>query len=512
LAKDRSNADFDVVPPVAAAMIESLRAYGYTLNTAIADLIDNSIAAAAKNIWIDLSWDGPDSSISIVDDGSGMSEKVLINAMRPGSKNPLEQRDARDLGRFGLGLKTASFSQCRSLTVLSREKNQKIAVRRWDLDYVAEAEDWNLLKSGSKFSQKFVSTLEGMQSGTAVVLESLDRVVGKARVADNSARRHFYDRIELLRSHLAMVFHRFLEPPDPLKIYLNGVNSQNRVLPWDPFLREHLATRAIPPESKRTTQGMVSVAGYVLPHKDRLGPDAHREAAGPRGWNDQQGFYVYRKRRLLVPGSWLGLGGRGHGWTKEEHYKLARIKVDIPGTLDEVWEIDVKKSSARPPLDVRLWLEGYASDVRKQARQVFAHRGKYHNAPRRENIARLWKPSTRGGNNVYKIDRSHPLVKKLIKESGNLRRDIDAVLRALEETVPVEKIWLDMAEKPERSNEPLGGLSESEILNIVDGLLSVLTGHEKDPDKAALDIVCSMDGFSLYEDLIRAKYSAGVDR
>jgi hypothetical protein len=507
---NEKEADFDVVRPVAAAMIESLRAYGYTLNTAIADLIDNSIAAGAKNIWINLSWDGPGSSISIVDDGAGMTEKVLINAMRPGSKNPLEERDARDLGRFGLGLKTASFSQCRSLTVLSRAKKKSVSVRRWDLDYVAKAEDWNLLKSGSEFSQRFISNLDEMPSGTAVILENLDRVVGKARVSDASARRHFYDRIELLRAHLAMVFHRFLEAPNPLKIYLNGVDSENRVQPWDPFLMDHLATRAVQPESKRTSQGMVSVAGYVLPHKDKLGADAHSGASGPRGWNDQQGFYVYRKKRLLVPGSWLGLGGRGHGWTKEEHYKLARIKVDIPGTLDEVWEIDVKKSSAKPPLDVRLWLEGYASDVRKQARQVFAHRGKYHNAPKRDNVVRLWKPSTRGGNNVYKIDRSHPLIKNLIKECGSLKGDMEAILRALEETVPVEKIWLDMAEKPEKSNEPLGGLSENEILNVVDGLLSVLTGRGKTPDKAAIDIVCSMDGFSLHEDLIRAKYSAGT--
>ena len=504
--------EFDVVPPIAAAMIESLRAYGYTLNTAIADLIDNSIAAGAKNIWINLSWDGSDSTISLVDDGSGMTEPVLVNAMRPGSKNPLETRHIRDLGRFGLGLKTASFSQCRSLTVVTRAPGHGVAVRRWDLDYVAEVENWNLLRSGSAVSQSFISDLSQRRNATAIVLEKLDRVVGDVSVSDTSARRHFVDRIELLKAHLAMVFHRFLEPPNPLKIYINGVAPENLVKPWDPFLTGHLATRIVPPESKRTAHGTVSIAGYILPHKDKLGSDAHRDASGPQGWNDQQGFYIYRNKRLLVPGSWLGLGGRAQGWTKEEHYKLARIRVDITATLDEIWEIDVKKSSARPPLQMRLWLENYASDVRKQARQVFAHRGKYHNAPKRKSLVRLWKPSTRAGNSVYKIDRSHPLIKSLFARSLHLRKDFEALFRALEETVPVEKIWLDMAETPEKSNEPLGGLAEREILQLVDGLLNILAGPRKKPDRASIDLICNMDGFSMHEDLIRAKFSLGTDK
>ena len=118
-ASNITDKDYDIVNPGASAMIESLRAYGYSLNSAIADLLDNSITAHAKNIWIHMYWDGGNSWLSITDDGSGMDEKTLINAMRPGSQNPLDQRKEDDLGRFGLGLKTASFSQCRSLTVVS---------------------------------------------------------------------------------------------------------------------------------------------------------------------------------------------------------------------------------------------------------------------------------------------------------------------------------------------------------------------------------------------------------
>src|SRR3954469_5640458 len=139
MAKNADTYEYDFAPPRADAMIESLRAFGYDLPTAIADLIDNSISAESKNIWINFEWNGADSSVTIRDDGQGMSESDLLGAMRPGSRNPLEARDPRDLGRFGLGLKTASFSQCRRLSVISKRKGGACAARCWDLDYVANS-------------------------------------------------------------------------------------------------------------------------------------------------------------------------------------------------------------------------------------------------------------------------------------------------------------------------------------------------------------------------------------
>ena len=136
VSESQNTTAFEVVQPNAAAMIESLRALGYSTKTAVADLIDNSIYAGAPNVWVNLFWDGVDSYVAICDDGGGMNAAVLRNAMRPGSRNPLEKRDARDLGRFGLGLKSASFSQCRRLTVASKDGSGSTEVRRWDLDYV----------------------------------------------------------------------------------------------------------------------------------------------------------------------------------------------------------------------------------------------------------------------------------------------------------------------------------------------------------------------------------------
>ena len=106
--------------PEAASMIETFRAIGYNLETAIADIIDNSISANARNIYINRIWRGGQSIITIKDDGDGMNSNEIIQAMRPGAKNPLSDRSENDLGRFGLGLKTASFSQCCKLSVLSK--------------------------------------------------------------------------------------------------------------------------------------------------------------------------------------------------------------------------------------------------------------------------------------------------------------------------------------------------------------------------------------------------------
>jgi hypothetical protein len=146
-ANDISESMYDIAEPRASAMIESLRAFGYNVQTAISDLMDNSISAGAGNVWLSFCWDGANSHISIQDDGHGMTEAQLISAMRPGSQSPLDEREANDLGRFGLGLKTASFSQCRRLTVASRSKDHVIAIRRWDLDYVNQVDEWRLLRT-----------------------------------------------------------------------------------------------------------------------------------------------------------------------------------------------------------------------------------------------------------------------------------------------------------------------------------------------------------------------------
>ena len=185
-----NNQEYDIVGPRADALMESLRATGYSLPDAIADLIDNCLTAGARNVWLTFHWAGSDSWVSLLDDGLGMTCPALVNAMRMGSQSPLEERSGSDLGRYGLGMKTASISQARSLTVASRVSGDaEVNIRRWDLDHVACVKDWHLLRSATDEGVTRLSVLNQMSQGTVVLWEKLDRLVGEAGVSDVTARR-----------------------------------------------------------------------------------------------------------------------------------------------------------------------------------------------------------------------------------------------------------------------------------------------------------------------------------
>jgi hypothetical protein len=463
--------EFEISAPKPCALVESLRSVGYSLPTAIADIVDNSIAAHAKNIWIDFHWAGPDSWISIVDDGDGMSEETLTDAMRPGSANPLDTRKPDDLGRFGLGLKTASFSQCRKLSVWSRHEKENVAGRCWDLDYVAKHDEWRLLKVAAPRGLDPFDHLVGLRGGTLVLWEQLDRAVDKSPPSSAEAHERFLRLIDDVHAHLAMIFHRYLEGTASarrgvLQMFVNGCSAEHAVQPWNPFaIGGAPSSKETPAETMSLGGHRISVRGYVLPHKDRLSAEQFQAGSGPRGWVAQQGFYVYRNDRIIVPGDWLRLG-RGRPWAREEQYKLARLSVDIPNVMDEDWGLDIKKSTARPPAAIRERLTDLAEAVRKDARQVFAHRGEYGPRPGAPNavIERPWTVISRSGRNVYVINREHPLIAQSLRRLGTLVEHVKPMLRLIEETVPVERIWLDAAESPDAHALPYEGQDEMTVL------------------------------------------------
>lgn len=454
--------DYDEVAPKASSMIESMRAYGYTLSTAVADLIDNSIAAKASTVWIEARWAGYGSWITIADDGIGMSESHLRDAMRLGSTNPRLDRAPADLGRFGLGLKTASLSQCRRLTVFSKQEGLDVHIRRWDLDHLARQDvvGWQLLRTPHPDSLADVSLIQEQASGTIVLWEILDRILQDEESGPEKLRSHFFRLIDAVEKHLAMVFHRYLDGPQPrLRIILNS----HHIEPWDPFLENHPATQRTPNEviSLPGHISNISIRGFILPHKDRMSDQEYEMAAGAEGWNALQGFYLYRNERLIVAGSWLGLGG-SRGWTREEHYKLARIRLDIPNSMDHLWHLDVKKAHATPPPQIRERLTGLAQGIRDKARSVFVHRGRYGHRTKNDELQRPWKSSMRSGQIIYKIDRQHPLVQSVLIEAGAKKPALEAMLRIIEETVPVQQIWLDAAESPNDTAAPFHGTQSSE--------------------------------------------------
>ena len=449
----------EIVAPRADVLMESLRATGYSLPDAIADLIDNSLAADARNVWLNFHWAGSDSSVSIVDDGSGMSRPSLVNAMRMGSQSPLDERDATDLGRYGLGMKTASISQARSLTVASRiSGGPEISVRRWDLDHIASTMDWHLLNFPTDEGQAHLSVLEQMSHGTVVLWEKPDRLVGEASTSDAKARRQFLHAIRGVEAHVAMVFHRYMSGPRAATLWING----QRVVPWDPFLADDPATQRLPTELLGPASFTITVNPFVLPHHTRLTTEQHSRAGGPAGWNAQQGFYVYRNRRLLLAGDWLGLGYR-----KEEHYKLARILVDLPNSIDDEWEIDVRKSKARPPLALRDELRKIARITRDRAVTVYRHRGKTIARSASASPIFVWQRRVRSQRVSYAINREHPLIKEVLQADVVVRSSLHRILRMVEEYIPIQQIWVDAAEGDETQSQPFESTTSEEIIELI---------------------------------------------
>lgn len=486
-----SEAEYDRAEPRAEAMIHSLRAFGYDLGAAVADLIDNSIAAGARDIRLEFLWDGAASTFSITDDGRGMGEAELVEAMRPGCRSPLEERDPTDLGRFGLGLKTASFSQCRKLTVGSKRSGGNVAARCWDLGYVQACCDWRLLRVRSSAFAERAAKLNGQASGTVVLWEDMDRVVGGASVASKADHDLFLERVDGVFRHVAMVFHRFLQRPNAPSISING----RPVAAWDPYLTGEPATQLLTAEALRIFGKRLKVSPYVLPHHSRLDPETHARAGGPRGWTAQQGFYVYRNDRMLVAGDWLGLGMR-----KEEHYRLARIMLEIPNSMDAEWELDVKKSVARPPAALRPSLKRIASLTCARAAEVYRHRGKLLARSASRDYVYMWLRKARKDTTSYSINREHPLVRELLRLPG-ARGKLGALLRLVEETVPVPMIAIDQAEQPDKHSEPFQHVASREIRELMGEVYRSLRASGSSPAEAKGTLV-RMEPFDRYPDLV----------
>ena len=467
--------------PEASSMIETFRAIGYNIETAIADIIDNSISANAKNIWINFEWKGSKTWLSIKDDGIGMNDAELIQAMRPGSKNPLQERNQKDLGRFGLGLKTASFSQARRLTVLSKKVGYNSVFWTWDLDFVNKTGNWDLIKYLP--DENLETEISKLVTGTIVLWNDIDRVVKDFNQDDSKAEFNFNQTMEQVKKHLAMVFHKFIEQ-GKINIYF----QDKKVNAWNPFLSNEKATQEFP--SEKIQNGKVKIEGFVLPHKSKISEETYKNAEGVKGWNEQQGFYIYRNERLLLAGDWLGL------FRKEEHYKLARIQIELPNTLDESWQIDIKKSIARPPLVFREQIRAYALKVRQQAVEVYRHKGKSVKQIAGQKFVPLWVDHKHGDKWFYKINRENPILTK-IKEQAKKDSDkaIEMLLRFIEETIPSKSIYIKESEQPELQGTPFEDTNHEIIRTTMQAMYSSLIKQGK-TDEEAKAIISNIEPFN----------------
>jgi hypothetical protein len=480
-----------------------MRGLGYTTGSALADIIDNSISAGAIEVDIQFTWVGTQSWISVLDNGYGMSDGELEGAMRLGDKNPLVTRAASDLGRFGMGLKTASLSQCRRLTVAS-SKDGAASCLRWDLDALASAPDagWLLFEGPADGSENLLARLPGHRPGTLVLWEMLDRVVTTGFTLDD-----FNQLIDRVEAHLAMVFHRLLEGTAPsIVLRLNG----RAVRPWDPFLAGHPAKAWASPVARILTQsGEISVECHVLPYKDRLTTKEFEQAAGPEGWSAQQGFYVYRNKRLLVAGGWLGLGA-GKGWTREESLRLARIRLDIPNTADADWKIDIRKSTARPPVALRPWLTRLAEETRERARRVFVYRGAPGSLPGDKPIGQAWRSEHLKDGVRYRIDLEHPAISAVLDRAGEMLPAVKAMLSVIEATVPVQRIWLDTAEHKEPPKNRYEGVPPAEVQEVMVTLFEDMVVRRGMSEESAKRMLMGTDPFQNFPAMVNALRAPGV--
>lgn len=411
--------------------MESMRDVGYTLEAAMADLVDNSISADARQIDIYFSpHDSP--FVAILDDGLGMSPSDLTLAMCPGTRSPREERASTDLGRFGLGLKTASLSQCRRLTVVSRAGGVTSG-REWDLDFLARVKDWKLkvLTEGDIALLPAIGKLPAR--GTLVVWRELDRLT--AIHASGTLPLSMDSAMTRVQQHLELVFHRFLRGEPGLRkveIRINGHSLSGA----DPFGTEFPATQALNREIITLMGSDVVVQPYVLPHHSKIPADAYERLGGDEGHLRNQGFYIYRNKRLIISGTWFRLV------RQSELSKLARVQVDIPNTLDHLWTLDVKKSFAAPPDVVRRELKRVINRILGSSERVYTHRGV---RTRLDGNVHVWERTVKHGRIRYVLNRQHPLVSGFVGELD----DVDAtefldVLSMLEATLPLDAIYADV--------------------------------------------------------------------
>lgn len=351
------------VTPSAHRLTISLRDIGYSFESAVADLIDNSITAGASSVDVTIGYRGKKSYVSISDNGRGMTADELNEALRFGSQRSYGNGD---LGRYGLGLKTASLSQCRRLSVYSRDaRSGFVDSRCLDIDFIQQVDDWVITDGDDSSDAKEIAhSLLTTASGTVVIWESLDRLLPSGNPESTWAKRKFENLATRLRQHLELVFHRFLsgEGVTPVTIRVNGVS----LTAWDPFQRQE-------PKTKRVSQnlfeidngrgaGQVRFTTYCLPARSQFSSaKAFENAAGPRKWNRQQGIYVYRANRLVQWGGWDGIR------TLDEHTKLARAALDFGTELDDQFNINVAKMRVSIPTQLRKLVTRAISDVCAEA-------------------------------------------------------------------------------------------------------------------------------------------------
>lgn len=476
--------------PNPSSFVHSLRSVGYSLETAVADVIDNSIAAGATKINIFFKFDAQAPTFAIIDDGNGMAPEELKEAMRLGSTSPLEKRKEHDLGRFGLGMKTASFSICKRLTVVSCHDG-KASGARWDLEEVEKSNSWDIdvLPASEIPVLPFIAGLS--ENGTAIIWEKIDRLV------DSSAKhpqKELDAAITKLEKHLRLTFHRYIDGERGLQQISISING-HEIESFDPFNLANKATQSLEEDQIRIGNSIISIAPYILPHHSKTKEDEYERYAGDGGYLANQGFYVYRNKRLIIHGTWFRLAA------PENLTKLARVRIDIPNDADIDWNIDVKKSTATPPAIIRDRLKGTIEKIMGKSATTYKARGRKIAV---NTGTPLWEKVVAQGKVFYKVNSDHPLVERTRSRLGAKEEsEFIALLDMIAKCFPTELLYSDYGSNP--IDVIQNDIDVDALVDIADAMISGWTSDGTTTLADALGKLSSITPFNQYMDNIKSR-------
>lgn len=473
-------------PPTPRILINSIRNIGYSFESAVADIIDNSLSAQSTMINILFPVNTKQELyISFLDNGKGMSRNEVINALKIGSDFEGE-RNEFDLGRFGLGLKSASFSQCRKLTVVSKIDNT-LSAFGWDIDEVEKTNEWNCYEYLDEYIKEIpqIEKLIDLKSGTLVVWQDFDLVA--AKLDDKmELQRQLSNNIEQAREHISLVFHRYLNKKVSIMI------NNDTIVGLDPFLENHLKTERgksspITLKSQKSKEHVVKIQPYTLPHYHDLTDEDRNLLGGADRMRDSQGFYIYRNDRLIIYGTWFRIR------VKSEIAKYAKIKVDIPNALDDIWEIDIKKQKAVIPQKLIVHFKKTIDDIRSRSEKKITHKQIIIG----QDDTRIWnKKLSRNGKENYFINLDAKFIKEFISENFD-ETNYSRIYRLLEivgGSIPFDDIYNSVCnQKVETSFD-----KEQELLIIDEAIKMIKKVAEinKTSINKAAEIILNIDPFN----------------
>lgn len=419
------------INPNLSGFLSSFREIGYKLETAVADIIDNSISAGAKNVRISML--PSENALMIFDDGCGMSPEELVEAMRLGTVKDF--REVGDLGKFGLGLKTASFSQTKKFSVISK-KDGVVSALQWDIEYVEKENQWlakklqleDMLPIVSRLDESVPLLIGNTPSWTIVLWENLDKYT----------EYHLGDLVDTLRNHLALVFHRYMSQEGYNRRHVTLFFNGTKIEPVDPFAEGIRATQKNQEEKLIIRGHKIYVKAFDVPNHTKLTKQQYDELSIGEGFSRNQGFYLYREGRLLCWGTWFGLAKACDATS------LARVRIDVDNKQDDLWKIDVKKSMANPVPEVKDALRPYAgkttnSSIRTKGAPVI-----------RKGDKEDWWIENRleNGKIVFRINKKHPLYLSIVESFDDIKPVLDAMFNKIEADIPIRSIDAIMSTNP----------------------------------------------------------------